>query len=349
MEKQNKKIYPGLDIGKFLCAFLILFYHYFSEHGPLPGVLNEVLSLYAVAVALFMAISGFLIFDKLSVIKETKERWKIVKHQVVRIYSIYLIWSFPYLIFTISRWDYNSISWSFIFDNVQKWIFNSTFYTIWFMPMLAIGLVLTFWLTEKLPPLIVNILAFICYAFGALLLTYNFVGECLKGYDIFSGFAAMWLGGARGWLFYAFPLIMLGRYAVKCKERFKAAPTLVLSIISLLMMLGEALILRKISGSHTGIDLTVMMIPTVFFIVGFLISVSIPSGKYCIWMRNMSTLIFMSQRLFLTVLPVLLPTMFVKIFSNTYIGAVVVIGLTFIFSKLIIVLSKRCLFLKRLF
>lgn len=79
-------------------CFLILFYHYFSEHGPLPGLLNEVLSLYAVAVALFMTISGFLIFDKLSAVKETKERWKIVKHQVVRIYSIYLIWSIPYLI-----------------------------------------------------------------------------------------------------------------------------------------------------------------------------------------------------------------------------------------------------------
>lgn len=349
MEKQNKKVYPGLDIGKFLCAFLILFYHYFSEHGPLPGILNEVLSLYAVAVALFMAISGFLIFDKLSDIKETKERWKIVKHQVARIYSIYLIWSVPYLIFTISRWDYNSISLSFIFDNVQKWIFNSTFYTIWFMPMLAIGLVLTFWLTEKLPPLIVNILAFICYAFGALLLTYNFVGECLKGYDIFSGFATTWLGGARGWLFYAFPLIMLGRYAVKCKERFKVVPTLVLSIIFLLLMLGEALFLRKISGAHTGIDLTVMMIPTVFFIVGFLISVSIPSGKYCVWMRNMSTLIFMSQRLFLTVLPACFPILFNFIFSNIYFGAVIVTVLIFILAMSIIKLTKKKEIFKKLY
>ena len=63
----------------------------------------------------------------------------------------------------------------------------------------------------------------------------------------------------------------------------------------------------------------------------------------------MSTLIFMSQRLFLTVLPALFPIVFAKIFSNIYIGAVVVIGLTFIFSILIIVLSKRSLFLKRLF
>ena len=349
MEKQNKKIYPGLDVGKFLCAFLILFYHYFSEHGPLPGLLNEVLSLYAVAVALFMTISGFLIFDKLSGVKETKERWKIVKHQVVRIYSIYLIWSIPYLIFTISRWDYNSISLSFILGNVQGWLFNSTFYTIWFMPMLAIGLVFTFWLTEKLPPLIVNILAFICYALGALLLTYNFVGEYLNGYNIFSEFAKTWLGGARGWLFYAFPLIMLGRYAVKCKERFKAVPMLVLSIISLGMILGEALLLRKISGIHTGIDLTIMMIPTVFFILGFLISVSIPSGKYCVWMRNISTLIFMSQRLFLTVLPACFPTLFNFIFSNIYFGAIVVIGLTFILAMSIIKLAKKKEIFKKLY
>lgn len=52
--KSTKCMYLGLDVGKFLCAFLILFYHYFSEHGSLPGLLGEALSLYAVAVALFM-------------------------------------------------------------------------------------------------------------------------------------------------------------------------------------------------------------------------------------------------------------------------------------------------------
>ena len=62
---EKKITYPGIDIGKFLCAFLILFYHYFSEHGSLPGLLGEALSLYAVAVALFMTISGFLLYNKL--------------------------------------------------------------------------------------------------------------------------------------------------------------------------------------------------------------------------------------------------------------------------------------------
>ena len=64
----TKKKYNGLDIGKFLCAFLILFYHYFSEHRGLPVIIEEALSLYAVAVALFMLISGFLTFNKISLL-----------------------------------------------------------------------------------------------------------------------------------------------------------------------------------------------------------------------------------------------------------------------------------------
>ena len=114
-------------------------------------------------------------------------------------------------------------------------------------------------------------------------------------------------------------------------------------------MLGEALFLRKISGAHTGIDLTVMMIPTVFFIVGFLISVSIPSGKYCVWMRNMSTLIFMSQRLFLTVLPACFPILFNFIFSNIYFGAVIVTVLIFILAMSIIKLTKKKEIFKKLY
>ena len=128
MEKKiTKSVYPGIDIGKLICAFLILFYHYFSEHGSLPGLLGEVLSLYAVAVALFMTISGFLLYNKLEGIDSREERWSIVKKQVLRIYRIYLLWSIPYLLYTIFRWDWNSISVSFIIWEVQRWFFSSTF------------------------------------------------------------------------------------------------------------------------------------------------------------------------------------------------------------------------------
>lgn len=351
MEKKIiKSTYPGIDVGKFICAFLILFYHYFSEHGSLPGLLGEALSLYAVAVALFMTISGFLLFNKIAGVASRAERWSIVKKQCLRIYRIYLLWSVPYLIYTIFRWDWSSISLTFIIWEVQRWVFGSTFYTIWFMPMLAIGTLITFWLTEKLPDAIVTALGVLCWVIGALSLTYQFIGSQIPGFARFVEIENLWLGGARGWLFYAFPLILVGKRMVSHKDKMKPIPLACLSCCCTLAMLAEALLLRKISGRHTGIDLTFTMIPTVFCILGFLISVRLPNGQYTKWMRNMSTLIFMSQRLFLTVLPGLFPLLF-----NTYIEANSVLcfaamcGGTVLFSALILQISKSRLYIRLLY
>ena len=347
--KSTKCMYLGLDVGKFLCAFLILFYHYFSEHGSLPGLLGEALSLYAVAVALFMTISGFLIYNKLEKIDSREERWRVVKKQIIRIYRIYLLWSIPYLLFSILRWDWSSISISFILWQIQGWIFKSTFYTIWFMPMLAIGTLLTFWLTENFPNVVVTILAVLCYIIGSLSLTYQFIGYQIPGFAHFVEFSNLWLGGARGWLFYAFPLMLVGKYMVSYKDKVKALSMACVSGICILIMLLEALLIRKISGEHTGIDLTVMMIPTVFCILGFLISIHIANGKRGKWMSSMSTLIFMSQRLFLTVLPECFPVAFSLVFMNKYIGVVTIIVMNVLFSQFIILISKKNLFFQKLY
>lgn len=338
---KKKKMYPGVDIGKFICALLILFYHYFSEHGSLPGVFGEALSLYAIAVALFMSISGFLLFNKLEVVDSREDRWLIVKKQVLRIYRIYLLWSIPYLAYTIYCWEGNSITFDFVIWELQRWIFSSTFYTIWFMPMLAIGLLVTFWMTEKLPNVIVILLGAVCWIVGALSMTYQFIGLTIPGFDEFVQFSDLWLGGARGWLFYAFPLILVGRFMVSCKEKVTPLKMASLSCLFTLAILVEALLIRRISGSHTGIDLTFMMIPTVFCVLGFLISVQLPDGEYARWMRSMSVLIFMSQRLFLTVLPDVLKIMSSRHFMlNPFMNFIMICGGTVIFSALLIRFSR---------
>ena len=123
----------------------------------------------------------------------------------------------------------------------------------------------------------------------------------------------------------------------------------ILSVLSRVGLLAEAFILRKIAG-HTGIDTTLMMIPTSFCILGFLISFKLPSGKYSVFMRSMSVLIFMTQRLFLTVIPHILPVaVSAAIFSNIYVGAVIVCGATIVFSAGIILLSRKVKFLKYLY
>ena len=344
-----------VDMAKFLCAFLILFYHYFSEYGNLSGLLAEALSSYAIAVALFMGISGFLTFQKLEGVDTRKERWTYIQGQVCRILKIYLLWSIVYILYNISRWDFSDLSIQFVLFQLRNWIFNSTFYTIWFMPALAFGLLATFLITEFLPKWTAIMLAVLLYIIGTLQLTYVSVGNLIPGFAHLSEFSVAWLGGARGWLFYGFPLIMVGRYMAKFYAKRPNYGTkswlgwMGLSVLSVGLMLGEALTLRHFCGS-TGIDMTVMMPISTFCILGFLLCVKLPEGKYLIWMRKLSVLIFLTQRIFLTVIPDLLPqTVEDYIFANRFVSFFFVCGGTILFSAGILVLSKKMKWLRLLY
>ena len=352
----RKQQYTMLDLAKFLCALLVLCYHYFSEHGSLPMLIEEALSLYAVAVALFMVMGGFLVFEKLESIPGRDGRWKCVSRQVIRILKIYLLWSVVYIAYTVSRWDLSAISAGFVFSQLRQWIFNSTFYTIWFMPSLAFGLLLAFWVTEKLPRGAVWALTAAMYLVGALTLTYAKFFVAVPGSGWITDLVNTWLGGPRGWMFYGFPMIMVGRSMVKFRarrEQWHSKPHwqlwMALSVISMLLLLGEALILRCLVGP-TGIDMTMMMPVAGFCILGFLLSVRLPEGGYLVWMRRMSVLIFVSQRIFLTVIPDFLPQAVMdRIYGDQYLGAVVTCGGTVVFSAAVIFLSGRWKWMKNLY
>ena len=345
MTQTSKPQHGMLDVAKFLCALLILFYHFFSENGSLPMILEEALSTYAIAVALFMTISGFLLFRKLESIPTRGERWLVVCKQAWRTLRIYLLWSIVYVLYNISRWNFADLSIAFVLLQLRQWIFTSTFYTIWFMPALAIGLLATFWLTELAPKWAVAILAVILYVMGALMLTYKGVGAMIPGYAGVTDFAGIWLGGARGWLFFAIPLLLVGRIAAKKQSSTRWMIWLVLSAVCVAAMLAEALVLRRFFGS-TGIDMTVLMPAAAFCILQFLLSVQIPQGAYQLWMRKMSLLIFVTQRIFLSVIPGLVGE---SLLANGYFAFGFCVGGTILFSAVIIFLSRKVKILKLLY
>ncbi len=344
----TRKNYWSLDVAKVLCALLILFYHAFTEHPCLPSLLEEALSLYAVAVALFMTISGFLTFDKAEKMNSTSERWQYVKKSALRILKIYALWSIIYIAYTIYTWQDNDITLVFVLKNIQGWIFQSTFYTIWFMPSLAFGLIVTFWVREKLPKWAGIVIAIVLYCIAALMSTYKGVGAYLPFMSDFTEFAKTWLGGERGWLLYGFPLTLLGSYMVKLKDKMRWLPTMVLSVVFVGLIVVEGLVIRKFFG-NSGIDLAFMMVPSVFCILGFLLSVKLPDGKWYMFLRKMSLLIFVSQRLFLTVLPNVLPQSLVNVvFANNFVTVLVISVSTIAFSVAFILLSKKVKFLKNM-
>ena len=53
------KKYYGLDIGKFICALLIISSHFASEWGHFSKSVDMLFSIYIIAVPFFFAVSGF--------------------------------------------------------------------------------------------------------------------------------------------------------------------------------------------------------------------------------------------------------------------------------------------------
>lgn len=109
----------------------------------------------------------------------------------------------------------------------------------------------------------------------------------------------------------------------------------------------EALLSKKFINPQVDANFVFLLIPfTYFFVIAAAKTELKPSPIY-LSCRNLSLLLFLSQRIFLTAIPLLLPVGIVAaISSNPYIGLLIFLGSTFVFSLLIVKLSSRYKFLK---
>ena len=117
------------------------------------------------------------------------------------------------------------------------------------------------------------------------------------------------------------------KYAIRCG-------------VSLILLVAEAFIL-KLKFNVTGMDVGVFVVAFTYFFIMTLMHIDLKENKAFLWCRKLSLLIFVSQRLFLTMLPAFFPNVFATIYSNSYLGLVAVIGMTVVFSVIFIHLSKK--------
>lgn len=101
----------------------------------------------------------------------------------------------------------------------------------------------------------------------------------------------------------------------------------------------------------TATDMGFMMAPAIYFLMTFLVSpkISLPTSIVWTYCRNLSMLIFLSQRLFLSALPGMFPVMAKWIDGFSEVGIYVYFVVVVLsFSFLIIKLSNKCKVLKNL-
>ena len=339
----ERKNYWSLDIAKFFCAILIISAHFAAEWGNFPTLIDYAFSLYVIAVPFFFCCSGFLFFKKLNTLNTKEEKFSYFKKYEKRILIMYALWSAVYFIHVIYTWIIeDKLSLSVILNYVHRVLVYSSYSTIWFLPALAIGVAITYFLLIKLNKKQITIIVVLLYIFSMLGYTYKFIFEDTVIGNFFDVYDALFITSRNG-LFNGVPFIFMG-YCVASKEIkpsvkgfFKYA---IPCGVSLILLVAEAFIL-KLKFNVTGMDVGVFVVAFTYFFIMALIHIDLKENKAFLWCRKLSLLIFVSQRLFLTMLPAFFPNVFATIYSNSYLGLVAVIGMTIVFSVIFILLSKK--------
>ena len=304
---QDRKMYPSLDIVKFIMALLILMQHTANEWAHSTGLVHAFFGLGNFAVPFFFACSGFLFFSKFNTLdnrgqKDYYRKWSI------RIGKMYLVWSLIYFCFVFAGWVDRGLSWGQPAQYFHRALVFSTYATIWFLPALWIGVSSVYWMRRHCIKAVfwttVIVLLIVGNLFGSYsnVMTHNDVVKSV--YDWYMDVFITWRNG----LFNAVPYIAIGLLlADDGLNKISIRVSLPLTVLFCGAFIIEAFCITRFHFS-TATDMGFMMYPAIFFMMHSLILWRwVKPRPIWIHCRNLSMLIFLSQRLFLSAIPGVLP------------------------------------------
>ena len=329
----------AVDVAKLALVLLILCAHFASTKGHFPALIDTGFSLYVVAVPFFFACSGFLLFGKLRRLGGRAGReafWKYVVH----IARLYLAWSAVYLAFVAADWMRNGATAEIMRAYFHKALVFSTYATIWYLPALLIGVLAVFGLSRRFSYQTILWVGAAFYVVGSLGYTYAFLLRWVPALETGYLLHDRWFVTTRNGVFFGFPFVALGAWMADRSRRLPLAQSGRWAGIFLAALAAEAFAI-KLHFPVRGVDTVFFLMPFTYFFLEFLLALQLPDRKTYRQMRDMSTLIFLGQRIYITALPAVLPAAWsAAAFRNPYLGLALVAGLTALQSWALIRLSE---------
>lgn len=297
-----KKVYPAVDIAKFICAILVIGIH--TEPVVFNFFLDKAFGVGTrLAVPFFFISSSYFLFRK-----RINDSNFSIKPYISRVATIYFSWSLIYLPLRICSWIDTGASLSNISFLYIKDIFvTGTYLHLWFLPSLIIGVILVGTLLEFMKIKGVLVASLIMFCVGTMLSTYLPVTEATIGN---TGVLKVVIDniGTRNGLFYAFPYVALGAWLstlkgiVEMVSMRKWVTGLLLSMICLGIESSVAIVLLKTQETI----LWFSVIPaTVCLFAITLKSQSIKETRATRLLRSMSILMYTSHYLFIVLFTVI--------------------------------------------
>lgn len=308
IETLKRKQYPSLDIAKFVMAMFILTQHTSNEWAHSTGLLHAFFGIGNFAVPFFFACSGFLFFSKYDSLTNIDKN-SYYKKWSIRIGKMYLVWSAIYFGFIVNSWFLYGFEWTKPINWLHRSIVYSTYATIWFLPALWLGVTICCWLKKHLSLTsqitIVVVLMIIGNLFGSYSNVLTAWAPIETFYHWYMDVFITWRNG----VFNGAPYVYIGIMIASGKAKsLRLNYCLILTVLFGLAFLAEAFCIRHFNFSYAT-DMGFMMAPATYFMLASLVKIQLDTNNLWILCRNLSMLVFLGQRLFLTAIPGAWPAM----------------------------------------
>jgi len=352
MNSIERKSYNGLDIGKIIAALFIIIIH----TSPLASYSTAgQFLLYAVttiAVPFFFTTAAFLFFDKIKGLLP-EERDIYFKKYILKLIKMYLIWSGVYFLFVLQKWiTSKTFSYIDVINYIKAFFVSGSFETIWYLLALTIAMIVLYFLIYKIKIklVIVFVISVLFYIFGLLGSSYYFITVKFTVLTkLFNVYFELFNTIKNGFCF-AMIFCFIGFYIANKKIELSNNKKIILCILTGIVTILEISIMTYLNLENKGYSLVIGLILFAATLVLFLKSLNLKNKNSYVFMRKMSVLIFLTQRIFLTLYPMLLKgTRFNVLCSNSLIYFFLIAISTWVFSYIILKLSNKFSLLKNLY
>lgn len=334
---RRKKEYPAIDIAKYASALLVLAIHTF----PFAQI-SEKFNLFFIsticrlAVPFFFTASAFFFFRKYR--GQSFDDPKPFYAFEWRIFKLYLVWTVIYLPYTI--WNYSQAGGSVLFNilsYIRNFLLNGSYYHLWFLPALMIGMAIVYYSLSYLGTKKTIILCLVLYLFGYVINVYGPLLEKIPYVSMVYGFYIAAFSTARNGFFFAPVFLLLGLFFSNGRFMKLKASSLGFTISFFLLILEVSL--YYLYGILTDMScMFIFVIPCTFFLMNMLLKARIPDSPQFKILRKDSVIIYCSQILFAVPLQALFPEANLVVYFFT-------LGLCQLLAAVIVRLAQKWKFL----
>lgn len=342
-----RKQYNSLDLAKFIAAILIIIIH----TGPF-GEFNDIIGagvrgiVTVVAVPFFFITSGFLFFGKLNTLDKTAKK-DYFKQYMKRLGVMYLLWSAVYFVFVLRNWIVEGFVITDLLIYIRNFFLKGSYSTIWFLLALMVSVAIIYFLHKKLSYVKIFLLGIPFYviacmgsSYYGLVETIPFLKSVFNGY--FCIFDTVKNGVLFGWVYVA-----LGGIFSEIEIPKKPLKNFVLTGLFFVLLAAESFIQVYFGWAINGVDTKLLLLPLSVFLFMFVMNLDFKESQAFVWMRKLSLMMFLCQRLFLSLFEIfLIDTIFVQ---NSLVYFISILSLTLAFSVVFIKASEKIKILKKFY